>query len=59
MVDTTGYEDLAKSYGVLGVPAVALWQNGGAREWVFGAQKIEVFNETLNHWKTILSADNE
>lgn len=54
MVDTTGYEDLAKGYGVIGVPAVALFENGQAKEWVFGARATEFFNETLQRWKEAL-----
>lgn len=56
-VDTTGYEDLAKDYGVIGVPAVALFENGQAKEWFFGTQTTELLIETLKRWKERLQSN--
>lgn len=53
-VDTTGYEDLAKSYGAFGVPAVAIFENGQAKEWILGTQTTDFLIETLKRWREML-----
>jgi len=55
-VNIVGFEDSAREFGVLGVPALAFVVDGEPQEWLFGRLSGEFVFETLSRWKGLLGS---